>query len=108
MSGGSYDQTVSEAYLAVARSGVARYDHVYAVMTAPDNSPVGSAGLGRVALKISAATPATASAAATHFHRAMVRPADADFPRLESGLLMMNAAQGSGLILMFLNQHGLP
>ena len=39
-SGGTYDQTVSEAYLSVARSGVPRYDHVYAVMTAPDNSPI--------------------------------------------------------------------
>jgi hypothetical protein len=40
VSGGAYDQTVSEAYLAVVRSGRPRYDHVYAVMTAPDNSPV--------------------------------------------------------------------
>ena len=40
VSGGSYDQTVSEAYLNVLKTGRPRYDHVYAVMTAPDNSPV--------------------------------------------------------------------
>jgi hypothetical protein len=40
ISGSAYDQTVSEAYLSVARTGIPRYDHVYAVMTAPDNSPV--------------------------------------------------------------------
>jgi hypothetical protein len=40
INGGSYDRIVSAAYMDVARTRRPRYDHVYAVMTTPDNQPV--------------------------------------------------------------------
>jgi hypothetical protein len=40
VNGGSYDRIVSAAYMDVARTKRPRYDHVYAVMTTPDNQPV--------------------------------------------------------------------